>query len=69
MKPTFIRKMIASFAKDEEGATAIEYGLFAALVGAGIVAIVATLGDQTEVGFTTISTELETAGIEAPPST
>lgn len=48
---TYTRKTlniaIRKFAKDEDGATAIEYGLFAALVGAVIVGTVATLGTQT----------------------
>ena len=35
------------FGKDESGATAIEYGLFAALIGAVIVGTVVTLGGQT----------------------
>lgn len=56
---TITRKAIQvfakTFAKDEDGATAIEYGLFAALVGAVIVGSVATLGKQTNSGFTTMS--------------
>ncbi len=61
----FITKLVRPFAKDEEGATAIEYGLFAALVGAVIVATVATLGNQTNSGFTTVSSALTSAGITA----
>lgn len=34
----------ASFAKDESGATAIEYGLIAALISVGIIAAATTLG-------------------------
>ena len=37
--------------KDEEGATAIEYGLFAALIAAVIVAAVSTLGGNVNLGF------------------
>jgi pilus assembly protein Flp/PilA len=54
------------FSKDESGATAIEYGLFAALIGAVIVGTVVTLGGQTNAGFTTVSSELTSAGITAP---
>lgn len=57
-----------TFAKDEEGATAIEYGLFAALVGAVIVGTIATLGGQTNAGFQTMSDELTAQGITAPSS-
>lgn len=56
---TLTRKALKTFArtfsKDESGATAIEYGLFAALIGAVIVGTVATLGTQTNTGFTTLS--------------
>ena len=72
MKTTFTRtafkKIAVAFAKDEEGATAIEYGLFAALVGAVIVGTIATLGGQTNSGFETMSDELKAAGITAPSS-
>ena len=51
---TFIKK----FARDEDGATAIEYGLFAALIAAVIVAAVATLGVTVDTGFRTVITEL-----------
>ncbi len=49
------------FLEDECGATAIEYGLFAALVGAVIVGTVATLGGQTNTGFQTMSDALTAA--------
>lgn len=58
-----IRTVIRTFCKDEDGATAIEYGLFAALVGAVIVGSVVTLGKQTNQGFTTMSGALSSAGI------
>ncbi len=63
-----LNKAIRLFVKDEDGATAIEYGLFAALVGAVIVGTIATLGKQTNVGFETMSDELDSAGISAPAS-
>ena len=56
-----IQTFARAFAKDEDGATAIEYGLFAALVGAVIVGTVATLGTNTNAGFTTMNTALEGA--------
>ena len=37
-------KMINAFAKDESGATAIEYGLIAALVAVGLIAALTALG-------------------------
>lgn len=66
---TLTRKILSfsirTFCKDEDGATAIEYGLFAALVGAVIVGTVATLGGQTNAGFNTMSVALSDNGIEA----
>lgn len=38
-------KAIARFLKDESGATAIEYGLIAALIAVGIIAAATTLGN------------------------
>jgi pilus assembly protein Flp/PilA len=45
----------AKFGWDEEGATAVEYGLLVALIAAVIVAIVATLGTQIRTAFETVS--------------
>lgn len=53
-----LKTFARTFSRDECGATAIEYGLFAALIGAVIVGTVATLGTQTNSGFQTMSTAL-----------
>ena len=45
----------ARLSRDEEGATAVEYGLLVALIAAVIVGIVATLGGQIETAFQTVS--------------
>jgi pilus assembly protein Flp/PilA len=63
---TAIKAFAKTFSKDEDGATAIEYGLFAALVGAVIVGTVATLGGQTNAGFSKMSDALTESGIDAP---
>ncbi|WP_424931980.1 Flp family type IVb pilin [Amaricoccus macauensis] len=47
--------------KDEEGATAIEYGLLAALISVAIIGAVTTLGDQLNTTIDTIATDLEEA--------
>lgn len=52
---------IKKFMTEEDGATAVEYGLLVALIAAGIVAIVGTLGDQVEAGFQSVSDELPAA--------
>ena len=41
-------QMLKRFLKDESGATAIEYGLIAALVSVVIITAVATLGDNLD---------------------
>jgi len=57
-----MRNFIARFAKDETGATAIEYGLIAAGISVAIITVVNTLGSQLKSTFTGISTQLGTAG-------
>ncbi|MCB9942470.1 MAG: Flp family type IVb pilin [Geminicoccaceae bacterium] len=54
-------KTIKNLLKDESGATAIEYGLIAALVSVAILLILSQLGDQLVTTFTKIKTQLETA--------
>ena len=55
---------VSRFVKDESGATAIEYGLIAALIAVGIIAAVSTLGDKLEAAFKSVNTELDKT--EAP---
>ena len=47
---------IKRFVKDEEGVTAIEYGMIAALIAVVIAAAVVTVGTSLNVVFTTIAT-------------
>lgn len=49
---------IARFMNDESGATAIEYGLIAALIAVGIIAAATTLGTNLSNVFNTISGKL-----------
>lgn len=41
-----MKNLLARFAKDESGATAIEYGLIAGLISIGILAAVTAAGDS-----------------------
>ena len=41
-----LNKLIAAYVANEDGATAIEYGLIAAGIGVTIAAIVFTVGDD-----------------------
>ncbi|WP_207264653.1 Flp family type IVb pilin [Desulfovibrio sp. Huiquan2017] len=52
--------------RDEEGATAIEYGLIAALIAAGIVTATTALGDEVEKTFNFIATKMAGAAVDAP---
>ena len=54
-----MNKLVARFAKDESGATAIEYGLIAAGISVAIVAIVDTVGTSLTGTFTTVNTGLQ----------
>jgi pilus assembly protein Flp/PilA len=50
---------IRRFAGDESGATAIEYGLIAALIAVGIIAAATTLGGSLSGLFNKIATKLK----------
>ena len=43
-----MRKLVSSFARNESGATAIEYGLIAALISVVIISVLATIGTEAE---------------------
>ena len=49
---------IMKFIKQEDGATAIEYGLIASLVSVVIVAVLTGLGTSLKTTFTTIQNAL-----------
>ena len=55
-------KSLVKFAKDESGATAIEYGLIAAGISVAIISVVNSLGSKLQNTFTNVSTELGNAG-------
>jgi pilus assembly protein Flp/PilA len=54
-----MKNLIARFAKDESGATAIEYGLIAAGISLAIIAVVNGLGSNLSTKFTSINTSLK----------
>lgn len=54
---TFFKNMI----RDEQGATAIEYGLIAALIAVAAISAMSTLGDNLTNTFSKVSDELEAA--------
>ena len=52
-----MKKLIA-FLKDEDGVTAIEYGLIASLIAVAIIGAVTLVGDGLTNTFTTVSNNL-----------
>jgi pilus assembly protein Flp/PilA len=56
-----MQKFVARFVNDESGATAIEYGLIAALIAVAIITAARTLGGQIATTFTTVTTEMQGA--------
>ncbi|MGY4748911.1 Flp family type IVb pilin [Pannonibacter sp. Q-1] len=56
-----MKKLFARFAKDESGATAIEYGLIAGLISVVIVGILQLTGGSLTAVFTRVNTALQTA--------
>jgi len=55
-------KKLINFFKDEEGATAVEYGLMVALIAAVIIVAVTTLGTNLSDKFETVATAVGNAG-------
>lgn len=54
-----MKNIVSRFVNDESGATAIEYGLIAALVSVGIIGTLQILRDDLNATFTSVSTELQ----------
>jgi len=51
-----MRKTFSRFLKDETAATAIEYGLIAALIGTAIIVAVTSVGTKLSATFGSIGT-------------
>ncbi len=54
---TFFKNLV----RDEQGATAIEYGLIAALIAVAAITAMTALGDSLNTTFTNVSTTLDAA--------
>ncbi len=55
-----MKNLFARFMKDESGATAIEYGLIAALISVAIISAVTSVGNELTTVFTSIQSALST---------
>ena len=50
-------KFFNKLLRDEQGATAIEYGLIAALIAVAAITAMQSLGSELQTTFSTVSTE------------
>ena len=55
------KSAVQAFVADEDGVTAIEYSLIAALVGVGMVTAATALGKEISAAFKYVTTTLTTA--------
>lgn len=53
-----MKSILSRFATDESGATAIEYGLIAALIAVVLITALQTLGTKLSATFTSVSNQL-----------
>jgi pilus assembly protein Flp/PilA len=53
-----MKSILSRFANDESGATAIEYGLIAALISVVIITVLGTVGTKLNATFTSVSSAL-----------
>ena len=56
-----MKNLFKRFAKNEKGATAIEYGLIAALIAVVIIGGLQTMGQKTGAAFNKVGAEIGTA--------
>jgi pilus assembly protein Flp/PilA len=53
-----MRERLLNFLRDERGATAIEYGLIAALISIGIIAGAKTIGSTVSTTFSNVASNM-----------
>jgi pilus assembly protein Flp/PilA len=53
-----IQKLM-NFFKDEEGATAVEYGIMVAAIAAVIIGVVILVGEETNSAFDAVQTSMQ----------
>jgi pilus assembly protein Flp/PilA len=56
-----MKTLFQRFVQDQSGATAIEYGLIAALIAVACITIMTTLGTNLNAKFTVVSDKLAAA--------
>ena len=53
-----MKNLVARFVRDESGATAIEYGLIAALIAVVIISAVQLVGSNLSTTFSTVAAKI-----------
>ena len=61
LEETPMFKSLHSFAKDESGATAIEYGLIAALIAVAAIGALTSVGSSLNTLFTGVASKLDSS--------
>ena len=56
-----MKTLMTKFAKDESGATAIEYGLIAALIAVAMIVGATSVGKSINAKFNTVATKVNAA--------
>lgn len=59
-----MRGLLNKFLKDESGATAIEYGIFAALISVVIITAVGTIGTELDTAFDSVVNALNPPAVD-----
>lgn len=54
-----MKSLVKRFAKDESGATAIEYGLIAAGISVAIISVVNGLGSKLTTTFSNVTSQMK----------
>ena len=66
MHAEYKMKNVMKFLKNKSGATAIEYGLIAALIAVAIIGGVTALGENANKTFDNVATEMAKGAAAAP---
>jgi pilus assembly protein Flp/PilA len=53
-----MKNLVSRFVRDESGATAIEYGLIAALISVVIIGVLTSIGSSLNTKFTSVNSGL-----------
>jgi len=61
-----MQNLFSRFIKDESGATAIEYGLIAALIAVGMIVGAKAVGTKINAKFTEVGAEIDKSSAPTP---